>query len=91
MSSRLFKSPFYTSERNIGQRSMAQDYMAGVLVRITIAMMKNHDQSNMERKGFICLTFPHLSSSLKEVRTRIQTGHQPGGRSLNFIVGYSNS
>ena len=59
MSSRLFKSPFYTSERNIGQRSMAQDYMAGVLVRITIAMMKNHDQRKSGREGFVWLTFPH--------------------------------
>ena len=42
-----------------------------VLVRVTIAMMKHHDQNNLERKGFIWLTFPHHCSSSKKVGTGI--------------------
>jgi len=47
-----------------------------VLVRITIAVMKHHDQSNLRRKGLTGLTLPHCSPSLKEIRTRTQTGQK---------------
>lgn len=50
-------------------------------VRVTIAVMKPHDQSNLGKKGFIQLTLPHCCLSLKEVRTGIQTGQKPGGKS----------
>ena len=36
---------------------------AGGLVRVTIAVMKHHGQSNVGRKRFIWLTLPHRSSS----------------------------
>jgi hypothetical protein len=48
--------------------------------RVTIAVMKHHDQSNSRRKGFY---LAHASISLlssKEIRTRSLTGHDPGGR-----------
>jgi hypothetical protein len=40
-----------------------------------------HNQSNMERKGFILLTRLHHSSSSKKGRTGTQAGQEPGGRS----------
>jgi uncharacterized protein (DUF305 family) len=51
-----------------------------VLVRVTSAVMKHHDQSNLRRKEFIQLMIPHHSSSSKEVRTGTQAGQEPGGR-----------
>jgi len=40
-----------------------------VLVRVTIAMMKHGDQSNLGRKEFIWLTLPYHQSPLKGLRT----------------------
>jgi hypothetical protein len=37
-------------------------------LRVIIAMMGHHDQSNLGRKGFICLIPPYHSSSLTEGR-----------------------
>ena len=42
--------------------------MAGLSV--TIDVMYYHDQSKLGRKSFISVTFAHLHSSAKEVRTR---------------------
>lgn len=42
------------------------------LVRVSVAMMKSHDQSNLGRKEFLWLTLPQHSLPLKEVRTAIQ-------------------
>ena len=45
-----------------------------VLVRVSIAVTKHHDQkSKLGRKGFILLTLPHWSSLLKEVRAGTQS------------------
>lgn len=41
-------------------------------LRVTMAAMKHHDQSSVERKGFIWLAFPHCCSALKKVRTETQ-------------------
>ena len=38
-------------------------------------------KTKLRRKGFIWLTLPHYSLSLKEGRTGTQTGQEPGGRS----------
>ena len=54
---------------------------AGVLVRVSIAVMKHHFQKQIRRKGFIWLTFTHCSPSLKEVGTGNQAGQEPGDRS----------
>ena len=51
-----------------------------VLVRVSTAMTKHHEQSKPKRKGFIWLTLPHHSLSLKEVKTRTQTRQEPGGK-----------
>jgi hypothetical protein len=45
-----------------------------MLVRVSIAEMEHHKQSNFGRKGFIRLTLLHHSLSLKEVRAETQTG-----------------
>ena len=37
------------------------------LVRVAVAVMKHHDQSNMDRKRFIGLSLSHRSSFSKEV------------------------
>ena len=49
-----------------------------VLVRITVVVIKYHDQRN---KGFIQLMLPHHSASTQKVRTETQPGQEPGGRS----------
>jgi hypothetical protein len=41
---------------------------------VTIAVMKHHEQSNLGRKGFIQLTFPHHNLSSKEVGIGTQAG-----------------
>jgi hypothetical protein len=51
------------------------------IVRVFIAGVKYYDQSNLERKGFVCLLLLHYSSSSKEVRTGTITGQGPGCRS----------
>ena len=43
-----------------------------ILVNITIAAMKHHDQSYLGRKGFIRLIFPHHCPVTEEVRTGTQ-------------------
>jgi hypothetical protein len=53
--------------------------MHAVLVRVSIAVRKQQGQSKLRRRGFIHLTFPHHCSTLKKVRTGIQTGLEPGG------------
>jgi hypothetical protein len=50
------------------------------LVRLSIAVMKHHGQSNLDKTGFIWIMLPHCCSSLKEVRTGTQTLQEPGGR-----------
>jgi hypothetical protein len=50
-------------------------------LRVSIAVVKHHDESNLERKGFIQLTLPYHCSSLKEFRTGTHTGQDPGDRS----------
>ena len=39
--------------------------------------MKHHDQKQVGEKGFIWLTLPQHSSSLKAVRTGAHTGRNP--------------
>ena len=46
--------------------------MSSVLVMATIAKMKHYNLSNFVEKGYIWIKFPHLSQSLKEVRTGTQ-------------------
>jgi hypothetical protein len=50
-----------------------------VLVRVTIAVMKKHNQSNLHRKRFVSLRVPYNSSSEEAVRAEIHTGQDPGG------------
>lgn len=50
-------------------------------LRITIPVMKYHDQSNLGMKGFICLILSYHCSSLKEVKTEAHTGQECRGRS----------
>lgn len=44
----------------------------GVFMRVSIAVMKHHDQSNCGRNEFVWLILPYHCSISKEVRTRIQ-------------------
>jgi hypothetical protein len=43
----------------------------GYCLRISIAEVKHHDQSNLGRKGFAWLKIPHCSS-LKDVRKELK-------------------
>jgi hypothetical protein len=61
--------------------SKASDSHRNVYVRVTIAVIIHHDQSNLGKRGFIWLTLPHHCSSSTEVRKGTQTGQEPGGRS----------
>jgi hypothetical protein len=45
-----------------------------ILDTISNNMMKNHDQSNLRREGFIWLILPYHSQLQKEVRTGTQAG-----------------
>jgi hypothetical protein len=57
-------------------------HLLDVLVRVSAAARKHHDQKNkLGRKGFIHLTLPYCCLSTKEVRTGTQSGQEPGGRS----------
>ena len=56
-------------------------FFLSVLVRVSIAVLKHHDQSNLGRKGFTSRTILCNSSSSKEVRARTQTGQESGSRS----------
>ena len=53
----------------------------GVLVRISIAVMKHHDQGQIREKVFIWLTPSHHDPLLKAVRTGTQAGQEPKCRS----------
>ena len=46
----------------------------GVSVRLTIALMNRHDQSNWEKTGFIWLRLSYPYSSLKEVMIGLKQG-----------------
>jgi hypothetical protein len=54
--------------------------MPAVLVKISIVVIKHHDQSNWRRKGFIWLTLPQHCSSSKEVRIGTQARQDPGNK-----------
>jgi hypothetical protein len=56
-------------------------FLSIVSDRVTMAVMKHHDQKQVGKKRFIWLTLPRHSSLLKEVRTGTQLGQEPGGRS----------
>ena len=45
-----------------------------VLVRVTIAVMKHHDQDKLKRKGLIFLTAPYSSSLSKAVKQELTQG-----------------
>ena len=53
----------------------------GILVRVSIAVMKHPDKSNVGRKGFVSFTVLAYSWSLREVRAGTQAGQDPGSRS----------
>ena len=47
---------------------------------VSIAVMKQHDQKQVGRKGFIWFTHPYQYLSSTEGRTGIQTEKEPGER-----------
>jgi hypothetical protein len=49
-----------------------KNYIILIILRVSTAATKHYDQSNLGRKGFVCLIFPQHCSPLKE----------PGGRNL---------
>jgi hypothetical protein len=56
--------------------------MSCILFRVTAAVVKHYMTEETGRgKMFIWFTLPQHCSSLKEVRTGIQTGQETGGRS----------
>jgi hypothetical protein len=57
------------------------DSLGGVSVRVSMAVMKHHDQNNVGSKRLIWLMLAHHCSSLKEARTGTQTGQEPEDRS----------
>ena len=54
------------------------------LSQLGLLLLQHHNQKQIEDEGFIWLTLPHGSLSLKEVRMGNQTGLEPRGR--NHIV-----
>lgn len=49
-----------------------------VFVRVSIAMLAHHGQSNWGLKEFIWLTFLYHCSSWKEISTGTHRGQEPG-------------
>lgn len=50
-------------------------------VRVSTAVMNHHNKNILGRKGLLCLTLPHHSSSLKDVKTRRKSNRaRPGDR-----------
>lgn len=43
--------------------------MEAVLLRVSVSVVKYHDQNKLGRKGLIWLTYPHCWLSLWELRT----------------------
>lgn len=52
-----------------------------LLVGVTIAVMKLHDQSNLGKKEFISLIVPYNGLSSKAMRAGTQKGQKSGGGS----------
>lgn len=52
-----------------------------ILVKVSIAAKKPQPNSKLGRKEFIWLPVTYCCSFLKEIRTRTQTGQNPGGTS----------
>ena len=68
--------------------SLAEPSVKAVgLVMVTMAAMKHHDQSSVERKGFIWLAFPHCCSALKKVRTGTQGRNLKAGSDAEAMEG----
>lgn len=55
--------------------------MATVLVMVTVAVKKHHDQSKSGRKAFIQFTLLHHNPSSKEFKTETQREQEPVVRS----------
>jgi hypothetical protein len=55
--------------------------METVFTKVTVAVMKHHDQSHLRKKGFIRSMLHLHCVSLREVGTGTQTGQGPAGRS----------
>ena len=54
--------------------------MGGVLVRVSVATVRYHDQK-ASWQGFLLLLLPHCYSLLEKGSTGTQIGQEPGGRS----------
>jgi hypothetical protein len=54
-----------------------------VIVRVSVAVMEYHDQSNLRRRGLIWFILPYLCLLSKEVRTGIQIGEEPEAGMMN--------
>jgi hypothetical protein len=48
--------------------------LKNILVRITTAVLKHHDQKQTEEEGAYWLTLPHHCSSLEELKTETLSG-----------------
>ena len=59
-----------------------------VLIRISIAVMKHHNKSNLGRKVFLSLTLPHHSPSLKEAKAGSQDRNLEAGAEAEVIEEY---
>lgn len=61
-----------------GKDSVPESNSKCALVRV--AVMKHHDQRNVGRRGFLWLTLPGNSASLRELSAVTQAGQEPGAR-----------
>jgi hypothetical protein len=67
---------------------MLKEHIVPVLVRVSVAATKHHDQNNLERKGFVWLTLSHSCSSSKEARIGIQQSrHLKAGADAETMEG----
>lgn len=52
---------FCPCSRNVNKAEFNSNVLVYVVVNISIAAMKHHDQNKLGRKGLTWLTFPHHS------------------------------
>jgi hypothetical protein len=82
----LMNSPFWIASYSTKWIWIINDhiYYVFVSVRVTIAVMKHHDQNNLGRKGFVWLTFPYHCSTLRKSE---QNSHEAGTWSRSWCRG----
>lgn len=61
-------------ERVVSAGSRVSPVHTSILVRVSIVVIRHHDQSNLRKKGLFWLTLPHHSPPSKGFREDLDAG-----------------